>query len=390
MDIANYLYSLIEELKIERLKKRNGKQIAILDYIDSLKENPILLRETLLNYTRVLGATNQQTLSKKMTEVKKNDSFFENVFIDEAATSSPLDLFIPMSVAKGRIILVGDHKQLPNIVNENIVKKIEKDSISGEDGVSYLASQIKTTMFERLIETAHKLEEKDGIRRVITLNTQFRMHPKLGDIVSRNFYMDEGGLKSVKPESDFAHNYKGLNNKYLYWIDVPYNEAYKEKYRVNNSRRNKDEAEKIAQHIKEALNSDTYNNETIGVITFYREQVHEIKEALRVKGIFDDNYNLTAYYSGLDLLVGTVDAFQGKEFDVVYLSIVYTYDEKDSSRETYSRLKLFTLLNVAVSRQKKLLICVGDMKIFKTERAKNYVPCMYEISKICEGGGLHE
>ena len=51
---------------------------------------------------------------------------FDNVFIDEAATSSPLDLFIPMTLAKSRLVLVGDHKQLPHIINEKITDEIEE------------------------------------------------------------------------------------------------------------------------------------------------------------------------------------------------------------------------------------------------------------------------
>ena len=64
-----------------------------------------------------------------------------------------------------------------------------------------------------LIEKAHQLEEKDGIKRVIMLDTQFRMHPKLGEIVSNSFY--DGMIKSVRPESDFNHNYHNFFVLYI-------------------------------------------------------------------------------------------------------------------------------------------------------------------------------
>jgi superfamily I DNA and/or RNA helicase len=205
----------------------------------------------LLAYTKVLGATNQQSISKNMNLIKNDDVMFDNVFIDEAATSSPLDLFIPMSVANKKIILVGDYKQLPNITDEGIIDEIQdglnKNSDDSED--KDISSTMKKTLFEILIEKAHQLEAKDGRRRVIMLDTQFKMHPKLGEIVSNSFY--EGVIKSVRPESEFIHNYHNLKDKYLYWLDTPYDEYYKNDYRErgSHSRKNVPEAKTIAKYI---------------------------------------------------------------------------------------------------------------------------------------------
>ncbi len=395
VEIAKYLFGLIETVKAERLTKRSGKQLAILEYIDSLSENPSLIKDTLMHYTRVLGATNQQTVSKTMYDVKvwnsDMDLSFDNVFVDEAATSSPLDLFIPMSISKRRIILVGDHKQLPNIVNENIIKEIEK-GINSENISEKLEEYFKVTMFQMLINKARELEKKDGHKRVITLNSQFRMHPELGNIVSE-FYQEEGGLNSPRPASEFTHNYLGLKDKYLYWIDVPYNDGEVYRNPGSSSRKNELEAKRIALHIKEALNDDSYNKESIGIITFYKDQVQTIKDELRKNGIIDIHDEPVGNYLGLNILVGTVDAFQGKEFDVVYLSMTYTFDLKNlasCNKEAYSRLVMKNLLNVAVSRQMKLLICVGDQNVFTYSKAKTHVPCLYEIATKCKEAGLHE
>lgn len=394
IQIAKYLFELIETVKADRLTKRSGQQLAILEYINSLSENPLLIKETLMHYTRVLGATNQQTMSKKMYDIKvwnaEMDLSFDNVFVDEAATSSPLDLFIPMSISKRRIILVGDHKQLPNIVNENIVQDIEKGIKSGNP--EEIEEHFKVTMFQMLINKARELEKKDGHKRVITLNSQFRMHPELGKIVS-DFYHEEGGLYSPRPATDFSHNYSCLKDKYLYWIDVPWNKGEMYRNTDSTSRKNRLEAERIAQHIEEALNDDSYNKESIGIITFYKDQVQTIKEALRKHGIINIHDEPTGNYIDLEILVGTVDAFQGKEFDVVYLSMTYVFNVQDiniCNKEVYSRLVIPNLLNVAVSRQKKLLICVGDQNVFTYSKAKTHVPCLYEIATRCKEAGLYE
>lgn len=393
--IVEYLDSLLDIIKQERYKKFDGDKIAILEYIDSLTENPKLIKDTLLDYTKVLGATNQQALSKNMAEVKQDELMFDNVIIDEAATSSPLDLFIPMSLGKKRIVLVGDHRQLPNITDDDIISDVSKEANAvSEDKLASIAKDMKTTLFEILMDKARMLEKKDGIKRVITLNSQFRMHPELGNIVSNYFYKNDGGISSPRPASDFAHNYHGLTNKYLYWLDVPFGKS-KEEYRNKNStsRKNPYEAMKIARHIKEALDSKGYEKQSIGVITIYKDQVKEINEALKKLGILNDKYQMEALYSDQKLLVGTVDAFQGREFDIVYLSLAYTTNDIRSEKYPYSRLawdNSNSLLCVALSRQKKMLIVVGDMKIYKDSLCKSKIPCIYDLANRCSGGDMHE
>lgn len=387
-EIINYLNGLFEEVRCERLKKLGGDNVAILDYIDSLTENPYLIRDTLLDYTKVLGATNQQSISKNMINIKNDDATFDNVFIDEAATSSPLDLFIPMSLAKKKIVLVGDHKQLPNIVDEEIIEEVEEKVSESGKRKSDIPGRMKETLFEILMEKAKELEKKDGIKRVITLDTQFRMHPKLGRIVSDSFY--EGKIKSIRPESDFAHNYHNMSGKFLYWLDTPYNNN-KSDYRNKNSssRKNIPEAKKIAKHIKEALDSPTYQNVSIGIITIYRDQVRTIEDELKNIGIYDEKYHLKPEYETQEILIGTVDAFQGREFDIVYLSLTYVFSEK----RNYSRLageNGNSLMCVALSRQKKLLIVVGDKSIYELPEAEIKVRPLYDLAIKCDGGDMHE
>ena len=47
---------------------------------------------------------------------------------------------------------------------------------------------LKQSLFERLFVALRKRETVDRVRRTVTLDTQFRMHPILGDFVSRTFY----------------------------------------------------------------------------------------------------------------------------------------------------------------------------------------------------------
>ena len=380
-EIIDFLDNLYETSKIDRLKRYDGEKLAILDYKESLHENPFLVRQTLLEYTKVLGATNQQSISRNMSEANYSDEKgigFDNVFIDEAATSSPLDLFIPMTLAKSRLVLVGDHKQLPHIINEKITDEIEESLKRENKNTDGIQDEFKTTLFEYLIDKAHILEKKDGKKRVITLNNQFRMHPELGNLVSKYFYMDEGGLNSPRPASDFTHNYHNLKNQYLYWID----NKDKNKH-SDGSRYNLNEAELIAKHIKEAIEQGTYHYEPLAIITFYRAQVDKLKEACIKYGLYDAEGKPV---DKLDLSIGTVDAFQGREFKVVYLATTYSIGERDMNPFEKCRLNDNNLLCVALSRQENLLIVVGNKDDYRHENAKKYVPSLYEVNRICNGG----
>ena len=89
------------------------------------------------------------------------------------------------------------------------------------------------------------------------------------------------------------------------------------------------------------------------------------------------------------LHVGTVDAFQGKEFDVVLLSmtrsnrIVVTADE--DVRRKYGHLALPNRLCVSMSRQRRLLVVVGDAAMLQDSAARAAVPGLVAFRGLCQG-----
>ena len=141
---------------------------------------------------------------------------------------------------------------------------------------------------------------------------------------------------------------------------------------------------------------------SIGVISFYSAQVNEILKQMQTLGMTEqvgnhsyrirDAWKTTRDTSGKlaeRLRVGTVDAFQGKEFDVVLLSITrsndYPADEPKWLRRKYGHLMLENRLCVAMSRQKRLLIVVGDSGMVKGEQAAQAVPALVQFMKLCKG-----
>jgi superfamily I DNA and/or RNA helicase len=96
-----------------------------------------------------------------------------------------------------------------------------------------------------------------------------------------------------------------------------------------------------------------------------------------------------------------VDAFQGKEFDIVLLSCVRTYqpvrsgqgsgdaaaDHEQQLNRQFGFLRLPNRMNVAMSRQRHMLICVGDDALVTSPEAKEAIPTLVAFHEMC--GGSH-
>jgi superfamily I DNA and/or RNA helicase len=206
------------------------------------------------------------------------------------------------------------------------------------------------------------------------------MHPVMGEFISKNFYEkynSEEAFKSPLPETMFKYNLKLIENKPCVWIDVP-NNLCGEKSDSFNSKYRECEAKKIIEYLKLWVYSEEGEKLTYGIISFYKAQVKLIKKLLE-KELPDKKDKIK---------VGSVDAFQGMEFDIVFLSTVRSKRELIGSVQSlFGFLVSKNRLNVAMSRQKKVLIVVGDKKYFQTDIAKQYVPELNEFINLCENKG---
>jgi hypothetical protein len=379
-DIEALLEQVREALTEQVQQSRTGIEAVLEEYLNDLKNDPSGVRSMLRHYTVVLAASCQQAVGREMELTTGNiDSVFETVIIDEAARANPLDLFIPMAKAERRIILVGDHRQLPHILEEDVERQLNLSNQTTQDA-------LKKSLFERLFKQLQDWEKQDGIKRTVTLDTQYRMHPILGDFVSRTFYEyhGESPIKAGRPEEEFSHNLPGYQGKVAAWINVPFSLGGETR---GQSKSRPVEARRIAEELKRLIDHDSCL--TFGVIAFYRAQVTELwRELCRLdlaevtdEGIYQvaPAWRETTNHAGKiveRLRIGTVDAFQGKEFDVVFLSLTRsnniqaTADCPEAYRRKYGFLLLENRLCVAMSRQQRLLIAAGDLEMVKAEANK--------------------
>lgn len=403
----------------QSVKKHDDEKSAILaDMLKELRSNRSEVERSLEHYLFVYAATTQQSEGREIKEAKgivgkykQQHPEYETVIVDEAARVSPADLMIPLAQAKKRIILVGDHRQLPHIYDEEVFESMK------ENGESVDMNNIKKSMFEYLLEKAKKLEKIDNVPRTIVLDAQYRMHPMLGEFVDEVFYKPHNEhFSSPLPATNYTQ-YISKKTLPIEWYDFP--EKYGSERKKGTSRVRDCEADFIVSKIQEYLSSEEGKNLSYGVITFYSEQVKNIKRKL--KNQLGDDAN--------KVRVGSVDAFQGMEFDVIFLSIVRsngdapkvkskrgekpqeiqfnllemdvsqldkegaTYKEWETYRDkagmqNYGFLISENRLCVSLSRQKKLLIVVGNTDMFKSGEwgrlAAVCVPGMKKLYELCK------
>ena len=149
---------------------------------------------------------------------------------------------------------------------------------------------------------------------------------------------------------------------------------------------------------------------TFGVITFYSGQVTALWEAMVSAGLalrrsndsFDLNPSVPWLHTDRGLprvRIGSVDAFQGREFDVVFLSVTRSSRANGPGRSgnsgrtgarglnRFGFLVLPNRLCVAMSRQRRLLVAVGDAAMMTSAEGRSAVPTLGAFHDLT--GGEH-
>lgn len=348
------IVELMNEKKISARIVRVGKPEAVrhlkgVEIIDTLEENLEEIKK--LKEADLVGVTIVSAFSDafysafaEFPHEKDYPHFsqqpFDVLFLDEATQCILPTAIIPGIFAK-KWILIGDHKQLEPVLEDKDAKRLMR------------------SWFDQVIE---HLEKKKSYHPYRMLDVQYRCPHEVGEYLSKYFY--DSKLKN-DPGPKENHHHKEILNIDLEGIASKYNEILKEM----------DLKAEITPKILKLCSDPKNTLIFIDTLGSCRESGDYSKsnplEAVIAASIIDllrhatdDILLLTPYqrqnnwiktYLKREIRSGTIDSYQGREHDIVLLSLVRSNDEGE-----IGFLGDLRRLNVAMSRCKKKLIVIGD------------------------------
>lgn len=279
------------------------------------------------------------------------DLHFDTLIIDEAGKANYAETLVPMMMAD-EYILVGDDCQLPPYTNTELVKELarkrcadlSRTSDNDDDDQTYLKSKIDEIMGDVGKSLFGDLKPRLPEPNITMLSKQFRMHPEIGDFVSKLFY--GGKVESmVKPE-ERRLNISGLENPIMF-IDTSKMGKEAREQRQGMSLYNDGEIQAIEDRLLDILESALNANRTIGILSPYGAQVERLKQR----------------FPKLSKHIFTIDSIQGEEYDIVVFSFV-----RNTHTGSLNFVDDLRRLNVSFSRAKCNLIMVGHLETLRNDK----------------------
>lgn len=292
------------------------------------------VRTQILNSADVIFSTLCSAGGSAMMKMTKR---VDALIVDEAAAATEPDMYIPLLHEPSKMLIVGDPKQLPATVISQRAKRMRLD----------------VSLQERLMEHCN--------HPFTLLDIQYRMHPAISQFPSAYFYL--GRIKdgeNVLKRS--CINVKSLMSKPYQYCHVTGVECTGSSENSPESLCNPKEGGTvvgIVKHLWKNKGGEWCNkSDHLRIITFYQAQVLMLRRKLSEAKMGK-------------VLVTTVDSAQGCEADVIILSFVRTGPSPgflvDDRR-----------MNVALTRARRNLICVGNVLKFPAMRN---APTLHSLSR---------
>jgi len=278
-------------------------------------------------------------------------NMYDWVIIDEAGRAAPSELAVALQTGR-RILLVGDHKQLPPTFSQEVRAAVVA-KLGVVDTPQFFASD-----FERMFDSSY------GKTVGVSLREQYRMAPAIGELVSEVFY--DGLVATGRPTSWLDANLLPHQLKHeVTWIDT----SNLGKLALENTSSDHVDSWNVAEaevvmgvlsalvqnkDLVMALRDGLHSGEPIiGIICMYSKQ----RELLnRMKG---EARWISSELRRL-IKVDTVDSYQGKENRIVILSTV-----RNNSKLNPGFLRSPNRINVAMSRAMERLVIVGATSMWR-------------------------
>ena len=316
------------------------------------------IKSTLADAQIVVATTSTMNSNAALFNIKH----FDLAIIDEASQILEPNIIGLLSTrhaerrAIERFILIGDHKQLPAVVQQ-------QDTLETEETNTFLKnihlSSCTNSLFERLILTERAARRTEFVG---TLHKQGRMHPDIADFANRKFYAREQ-LECVplahQLEQTLAYNETSEDEtddvlKAHRMIFIP----SKPCRQLNISEKVNTEEARIITDLLRRLYRQLGKNfdpqKSVGVIVPYRNQIAMIRKEIEKLGIPELE----------EISIDTVERYQGSQRDIILYSFTiqsrYQLDFLTANTFYEDGQPIDRKLNVAITRARKQLILTGN------------------------------
>ena len=297
--LKNNSISILRAYLKNKYKNKKERKIFTLEDLNKKSEKFILEYPVIFSTTYSIG----KCLNK--------DFKFDYLIIDEASQVDLITGALALYNAKNAVI-VGDRKQLPNVIPTDSLSKIEE--LSKKYNIASNYDYVKQSFLTSIIESLNYVNK-------VLLKEHYRCHPKIINFCNKKFYNNELVILTED---------KGEEDVMKVYITVKGSHA-----RGHYNQRQIDIIDKeIMPELKQKLSVDE-----IGIVSPYNEQKIRLQDAI-------NNENIQ---------IDTVHKYQGREKDAI---IITTVNNKIS--EFIDDPKM---LNVAITRSKRFLRLVVSRDI---------------------------
>lgn len=347
--------AVIQQQLIEQYGVRSDDAIERLHKILRLSEEWLgALGSTNANFTEFL-AKSRTVVAGTLVGIGKRgtgvvDNIFDWVIVDEAGRATSSELAVAMQVGH-RILLVGDHFQLPPTFSKEVKDAIKQRFSVGDE------SPLFSSDFERIFNSGY------GRKVGTTLLRQYRMAPNIGELVSDCFYQGklETGRENPPEYYDFLPE---QFSKQVCWIDTSSladKKGFEQTSENNEDKWNEAEARVVMELLRQILECEDFmefikedlqpKEPPIGIICMYSKQ----------RELIDRRKAEATWLSEIQDLVkvDTVDSYQGKENRIVIVSTV-----RNNPMLHPGFLRSPNRINVAISRAMERLFIIGASRMW--------------------------
>ena len=306
------------------------------------------IRERIIQTSVIVSTTSTMQSRPFLFQLKH----FSLCIVDEASQIlEPNVIGLLASPQIDKFILVGDHKQLPAVVQQ-------------PDDVPELSS-CRQSLFERLLRV-----EREAGRTAFTaiLQRQGRMHPDIAAFPNEMFYAEEQLLPvplphQEEPQLDYQQPSADALDDLLKQQRVIFlaSDTGSSGITSPSDKVNPSEAKMVAGllcRLYRQYGADRFDSaHSVGVIVPYRNQIAMIRREIEVLGI----------PALMDISIDTVERYQGSQRDVIIYSFTiqhpYQIDFLTANCFESEGKVIDRKLNVAMTRARKQLLMTGNVAV---------------------------